>query len=90
MSPSGNVEIVRLLINKGAELEACDTDHTPPLHTACVKGHVDCALELLNAGLSRTQWKVYVLIISITVFTFLHFGVISVRGPPCRIHWHYK
>jgi len=48
--PPGNVDIVRLLITKGAELEACDTDHTPPLHAACTKGHLDCVLELLNAG----------------------------------------
>lgn len=47
---SGNVEIVKLMIASGAQLEAYDVHFGPPIHIACAKGHVDCVKELLNAG----------------------------------------
>ena len=47
---SGNADLVRLLITNGALLEAYDIHFGNPLHTACAKGHVDCAQALLNAG----------------------------------------
>lgn len=46
----GNVEVVKLMISSGAQLEAYDVHFGPPLHIACAKGHVTCVKELLNAG----------------------------------------
>lgn len=47
---SGNVEVVKLMIASGAQLEAYDVHFGPPLHIASAKGHVDCVKELLVAG----------------------------------------
>lgn len=38
------------MIDKGALLEAFDIYFGTPLHAACAKAHLDCALLLLNAG----------------------------------------
>ncbi|KAJ8411256.1 hypothetical protein AAFF_G00172620 [Aldrovandia affinis] len=46
----GNVDCVRLMIAKGAQLEAFDIYFGTPLHAACAKEHLDCAKALLNAG----------------------------------------
>ncbi|KAM8883063.1 ankyrin repeat and SOCS box protein 13a.1 isoform 1-T1 [Synchiropus picturatus] len=54
---SGNVDIVRLLISKGAQLEAYDVHFGPPLHIACAKGKVDCVRELLLAGANVNSVK---------------------------------
>lgn len=45
-SSSGNVEIVKLLINYGASLDACTASEFTPLHCAAEKGH-DKVVELL-------------------------------------------
>lgn len=49
-SLSGNVEVVKLMISSGAQLEAFDVHFGPPLHIACAKGHVGCVKEMLKAG----------------------------------------
>ncbi|XP_036976862.1 ankyrin repeat and SOCS box protein 13a.1 isoform X1 [Acanthopagrus latus] len=54
---SGNVEIVKLMIASGAQLEAYDVHFGPPLHIACAKGHVDCVKEMLNAGANVNSVK---------------------------------
>lgn len=46
----GNPECVKLMIAKGALLEAFDIYFGTPLHAACAKAHFECALLLLNAG----------------------------------------
>ncbi|XP_016134099.1 ankyrin repeat and SOCS box protein 13-like [Sinocyclocheilus grahami] len=46
----GNPDCVKLMIDKGALLEAFDIYFGTPLHAACAKAHFDCALLLLNAG----------------------------------------
>lgn len=47
---AGNPDCVKLMIAKGALLEAFDIYFGTPLHAACAKAHFDCALLLLNAG----------------------------------------
>ncbi len=47
---AGNPDCVKLMIDKGALLEAFDIYFGTPLHAACAKAHLDCALLLLNAG----------------------------------------
>lgn len=38
----GYVEIIRLLINAGADLEKPDNFGSTPLHLACIYGHLNC------------------------------------------------
>lgn len=45
-----NVDVVQLLIENGANIEANDMHHGRPLHAAAVKGHVRSARLLLQAG----------------------------------------
>lgn len=47
---AGNLECVQLVISKGALLEAFDIHFGTPLHAACAKAHLECAIQLLNAG----------------------------------------
>ena len=46
----GSVKIVKLLIEKGADLSAYNNDYEIPLHVACKEGHVDIVKELLKPG----------------------------------------
>lgn len=49
---SGHVSCVKLLISKGAKLNASDRQYGTPLHAACVayKKNMECILALIQAG----------------------------------------
>lgn len=49
----GNAECVKLVIAKGASLEAYDLYNGTPLHVACVNQHLECIKVLLNAGRNK-------------------------------------
>jgi len=46
----GDLNGVRRLINKGANVLDSDYDKRTPLHLACTEGHLDVALELISHG----------------------------------------
>ena len=46
----GKVDVVRLLLDKGAAVDRADKDGATPLWIACQKGHVDAARLLLEKG----------------------------------------
>ena len=46
----GHLDICRLLIDKGAQLEAKDCDGKTPLHEAAIHGHVEIVRLLCNCG----------------------------------------
>ncbi|KAK6314828.1 hypothetical protein J4Q44_G00143570 [Coregonus suidteri] len=46
----GNADVVKIMIAKGASLEAYDLYYGTPLHVACANEHTDCVKALLNAG----------------------------------------
>jgi len=52
---AGNADCVRLVIAKGASLEAYDLYYGTPLHVACAKKHLECVKVLLNAGKTRSH-----------------------------------
>lgn len=47
---AGNADCVKLVIAKGASLEAYDLYYGTPLHVTCANQHLDCVKVLLNAG----------------------------------------
>lgn len=49
-SVKGHVDIVRLLINKGADIEATDGRGWTPLHIAAMKGHAQIVELLTQSG----------------------------------------
>ena len=51
---NGHVDVARLLLDKGAEVDPANKDGATPLSIACEKGHVDAArLLLLEKGAGR-------------------------------------
>ena len=46
----GRLDCVRLLVERGANVEATDVNAERPLSFACSFDHLDCASFLLNAG----------------------------------------
>jgi len=46
----GNLEIVKLLLDKGAKIDFINETGATPLHSASVKGHLDIVKELLDRG----------------------------------------
>lgn len=46
----GHVDVVRLLIERGANVEAKDAADETPLHVAVAKGQAKCVAELLRSG----------------------------------------
>ena len=47
---NGHLAICRLLIDKGAQVEAKDWDHRTPLHQAALRGHVEIVRLLCDRG----------------------------------------
>uniref|UniRef100_A0A0G4FNW9 Uncharacterized protein n=1 Tax=Chromera velia CCMP2878 TaxID=1169474 RepID=A0A0G4FNW9_9ALVE len=54
-SGRGHLDVVRVLIEAGALVDAVDRRGWTPLHTASFKGNVDVVLELLQCGASVNQ-----------------------------------
>ena len=55
----GKLNCVRLLIARGADVDAETSSHETPLHFACMDNHVECAAELVNNDASidiRDKW----------------------------------
>ena len=50
---TGHVSCVKLLIAKGAKLNAYDRQNGTPLHAACAayKSNMECVLSLIQAGI---------------------------------------
>ena len=46
----GHLDICRLLIDKGAQVEAKDSDGWTPLHSAALRGHVEIVRLLCDRG----------------------------------------
>ena len=46
----GYVQIVKMLIDKGADLHSCDNDLMTPLHFACSEGNTDIVQMILEKG----------------------------------------
>jgi len=47
---AGDVEALRQLVSAGADINVCDREGWPPLHTAIRAGNTDCATFLLKQG----------------------------------------
>ena len=45
---SGNLELMKLLVRSGANVELCNRDGFSCLHIACYNGHRDIVLYLMN------------------------------------------
>jgi len=58
---NGRIDLTRLLIDKGADLNAQDNRQQTPLHCAAEKGHTDPARLLIEKGPDlkrpRTKWQ---------------------------------
>ena len=50
------VEVVSMLIEKGANLRCCDEDMGTPLHFACMEGSVAIVKMLFEAGEKQDGW----------------------------------
>ena len=46
----GDVDVVKLLVSRGASLNAITSDHYTPLHIAAKEGHDDIARLMLDHG----------------------------------------
>ena len=64
---NGHLEVVRLLIEKGADATAEDDDKSTPLHYAAENGHLEVVRLLIEKGADATAANVY-------KSTPLHFG----------------
>jgi len=49
----GYVQIVKLLIDKGADLHVCDNDLMTPLHFACAEGNTEIVQMILEKGFEQ-------------------------------------
>lgn len=72
---AGNPDCVKLMIAKGALLEAFDIYFGTPLHAACAKAHFDCALLLLNAGETLSFCKNKPFVLLHFYFTVYHYAL---------------
>ena len=50
------VEIVKMLIESGANLRCCDEDEATPLHYACMEGSIEVTQLLFAAGEKQDGW----------------------------------
>jgi ankyrin repeat protein len=59
-SKEGNLEIVRLLVEGGADMDKADYDGRTPLYVACKYGHIKIVQLLLDAGadIDKEGWRV--------------------------------
>lgn len=55
---AGHVNIVDLLIKKGADIRAKNGEGYTPLHLACANGHTDVATALINAPLFVKDYEI--------------------------------
>ena len=46
----GYVKIVKMLIERGADLHSCDNDMMTPLHFACQEGNTEIVQMILEKG----------------------------------------
>ena len=46
----GNLEVAKMLIEKGAQLRCCDEENNTPLLVACTEGHIKIVQLLFAAG----------------------------------------
>ena len=44
----GNISLVNALLDRGANIHAEDNFQRTPLHKACIKGHMELAMALLD------------------------------------------
>ena len=49
-SSSGHLEVVRYLLEQGADRDNADIQGLTPLHAAAVSGHLDIAMLLMSYG----------------------------------------
>ena len=54
---NGHVDVARLLLDNGAEVNRAKKDGATPLYIACEKGHVDAARLLLDKGADMNRAK---------------------------------
>ena len=52
-SAKGRVEVIKLLVEHGADKEAKDADGATPLHLAAFNGHVEAIKLLVQLGLNK-------------------------------------
>ena len=52
-SQNGHLEVVRLLVDAGADKDKAHNDGWTPLHRACFKGHVEVVRLLVEAGADK-------------------------------------
>ncbi|CAG8830153.1 22074_t:CDS:2, partial [Racocetra persica] len=46
----GHLDVVKLLVEKGADINLLTTGNETPLHYACISEHLDCARYLYKNG----------------------------------------
>ena len=60
-SQNGHLEVVRLLIDAGADKDKARTDGATPLYIACQNGHLEVVRLLIDAGADKdkatTEWN---------------------------------
>ena len=68
------------------------TQTTPPLFTPLVPKAMWTVLwsSLMQVEVEHSQMSMFWSLVSLFFHFQIHFGVISVKGPVCRILWHYK
>ena len=66
----GNLEIVKLLIQAGADVNERDDESGTPLHAACRQSHKEVALYLIKEAGCKTG-ECVLLLVEVTVLPFL-------------------
>ena len=55
----GDLNVVKMLIRHGANVNQCDRMNTSILHHACMRLHTDIVKELISAGCTRNSYTPY-------------------------------